>query len=190
MSRFPYDALYVLNRFYRIVNRAVTRYQGRLNSALGNKIVILFDRQDSRSQALRTALAIANDLQKLDVLLENLGYAPLQLTMGMHHGPLLQVAMGERSALIGDALGLANRIDAFAAEHASNLLISEAVYQPLARETVVARRLEMPLPKYGSLPLYEIAALSTPEPEPEAPSLPQRMQNLWQRFRLWPTKRR
>ncbi|MFQ3680006.1 MAG: 2Fe-2S iron-sulfur cluster-binding protein, partial [Pseudanabaenaceae cyanobacterium] len=64
LSRFPYDALYVLNRFYRLVNRAVTRYQGRLNSALGNKTVVLFDRlQDGRSQALRTGLAIANDLQ-------------------------------------------------------------------------------------------------------------------------------
>jgi len=191
LSSFPYDALYVLNRFYRMVNRAITRYQGRLNSALGNKTVVLFDRlQDGRSHALRAALAIANDLQKLDTLLENLGYAPLQLTMGIHHGPLLQVPVGQDSALLGDALGLANRIDAFAAEQQTNLLISEAVYQPLASETVVARRLEMPLPKYGVLPLYEIAALNTPEPEPETPSLPQRMQNLWQRFRRWPTKRR
>jgi adenylate cyclase len=132
--RLPYDIVFLLNRYFAIVGKAVEQAGGRLDKFIGDGAMALFGLDTSTAEACRQALAAsANILADLDRLSEELAAelpAPLKVAIGIHAGPAIVGAMGYGGTMhvtaIGDTVNVASRLEAAAKEFNAAIVVSDA----------------------------------------------------------------
>ena len=133
--RLPYDIVFLLNRYFAIVGKAVEQSGGRLDKFIGDGAMALFGLETSTADACRQALAAsAAILADLDRLSEELAAeipAPLKVAIGIHAGPAIVGAMGYGGTMhvtaIGDTVNVASRLEAAAKEFNAAIVVSDAV---------------------------------------------------------------
>ena len=133
--RLPYDVVFLLNRYFAIVGKAVEQSGGRLDKFIGDGAMALFGLESSTTEACRQALAAsAAILADLDRLSEELAAelpGPLRVAIGIHAGPAIVGAMGYGGTMhvtaIGDTVNVASRLEAAAKELDAAIVVSEAV---------------------------------------------------------------
>ncbi len=133
--RLPYDIVFLLNRYFAIVGKAVEESGGRLDKFIGDGAMALFGLESSTAQACRQALAAsAAILTELDRLSDELAAeirAPLKVAIGIHAGPAIVGAMGYGGVMnvtaIGDTVNVASRLEAAAKEFNAAIVVSDAV---------------------------------------------------------------
>jgi adenylate cyclase len=133
--RLPYDIVFLLNRYFAIVGRAVEQSGGRLDKFIGDGAMALFGLDGSTAMAARQALAAsAAILAGLDRLSEELAAelpGPLRVAIGIHAGPAIVGAMGYGGVMnvtaIGDTVNVASRLEAAAKEFDAAIVVSDAV---------------------------------------------------------------
>ena len=133
--RLPYDIVFLLNRYFAIVGKAVEQSGGRLDKFIGDGAMALFGLETSTADACRQALAAsATILADLDRLSEELAAeipAPLKVAIGIHAGPAIVGAMGYGGTMhvtaIGDTVNVASRLEAAAKEFNAAIVVSDAV---------------------------------------------------------------
>jgi adenylate cyclase len=133
--RLPYDIVFLLNRYFAIVGKAVEQSGGRLDKFIGDGAMALFGLESSAAEACRQALsASAAILADLDRLSEELAAeipAPLKVAIGIHAGPAIVGAMGYGGTMhvtaIGDTVNVASRLEAAAKEFNAAIVVSDAV---------------------------------------------------------------
>ncbi|HEY6632345.1 MAG TPA: adenylate/guanylate cyclase domain-containing protein [Rhizobiaceae bacterium] len=133
--RLPYDIVFLLNRYFAIVGRAVEQSGGRLDKFIGDGAMALFGLDGSAAEASRQALsASAAILAALDRLSEELAAelpGPLRVAIGIHAGPAIVGAMGYGSTMhvtaIGDTVNVASRLEAAAKEFDAAIVVSDTV---------------------------------------------------------------
>lgn len=135
--RLPYDVVFLLNRYFAIVGRAVEQSGGRLDKFIGDGAMALFGLEASREQACRQALdAAASILVELDRLGAELAGeigATLRVAIGIHAGPAIVGSMGYGGVMgvtaIGDTVNVASRLESAAKEADAAIVVSEAAAQ-------------------------------------------------------------
>lgn len=133
--RLPYDIVFLLNRYFAIVGRAVEQSGGRLDKFIGDGAMALFGLQTTTAEACRQALAAsAAILAELDRLSEELSGeipSPLRVAIGIHAGPAIVGAMGYGGVMnvtaIGDTVNVASRLEAAAKEFDAAIVVSDHV---------------------------------------------------------------
>ena len=133
--RLPYDIVFLLNRYFAIVGRAVEQSGGRLDKFIGDGAMALFGLENSTADACRQALAASTAiLADLDRLSEELAAeipSPLKVAIGIHAGPAIVGAMGYGGTMhvtaIGDTVNVASRLEAAAKEFNAAIVVSDAV---------------------------------------------------------------
>lgn len=133
--RLPFDTVFLLNRYFALVGRAVERAGGQLDKFIGDGAMALFGLAGPRSVACRQALVAAADiLKELDGLSDQLQDeipAPLRVAIGIHVGPAIVGAMGYGGVMnvtaIGDTVNVASRLESAAKEFDAAIVVSEAV---------------------------------------------------------------
>ncbi|MEW9807340.1 adenylate/guanylate cyclase domain-containing protein [Mesorhizobium sp. ZMM04-5] len=133
--RLPYDIVFLLNRYFAIVGKAVEQSGGTLDKFIGDGAMALFGLNGSTAEACRQALAAsAAILAELDRLSEELAAeipAPLRVAIGIHAGPAIVGAMGYGGAMhvtaIGDTVNVASRLESAAKEFNAAIVVSDAV---------------------------------------------------------------
>jgi adenylate cyclase len=133
--RLPYDIVFLLNRYFAIVGKAVEQSGGKLDKFIGDGAMALFGLDASTAEACRQALAAsAMILAELDRLSEELAAeipAPLKVAIGIHAGPAIVGAMGYGGTMhvtaIGDTVNVASRLEAAAKEFNAAIVVSDAV---------------------------------------------------------------
>jgi adenylate cyclase len=133
--RLPYDIVFLLNRYFAIVGKAVEQSGGRLDKFIGDGAMALFGLDTSTAQAARQALAAsAAILAALDRLSEELAAelpGPLRVAIGIHAGPAIVGAMGYGGVMnvtaIGDTVNVASRLEAAAKEFNAAIVVSDKV---------------------------------------------------------------
>ncbi|MCX7305627.1 MAG: adenylate/guanylate cyclase domain-containing protein [Hyphomicrobiales bacterium] len=133
--RLPYDIVFLLNRYFAIVGKAVEQSGGRLDKFIGDGAMALFGLESSTAEACRQALAAsAAILADLDRLSEELAAeipAPLKVAIGIHAGPAIVGAMGYGGVMnvtaIGDTVNVASRLESAAKEFNAAIVVSDAV---------------------------------------------------------------
>ena len=172
----PYDAIYVLNRYFRLMGQVISRYDGTINNYIGDGLIALFGVDDpdrSAEKAVRAGLEMLEAMEKLNPYLETLYHNRLQIGIGIHYGWVVIGEVGtpdnKKFTAIGDAVNLASRIETANKQVGTNLLISEATYEQVKDQVIGSRSVEVQLPgKSGEYRLYEILEMS-------AYSLPEQM---------------
>lgn len=134
-QRLPYDVVFLLNRYFDAVGRAIERSGGVPNQFTGDGVMAIFGVDAPPEQGCRAALAAAAEmLRAIDALshelAEELG-APLRIGIGIHAGPAVVGHMGYGVAryltAVGDTVHVASRLQDLTKTYSCELVISQAV---------------------------------------------------------------
>ncbi len=131
--RLPYDIVFLLNRYFAVVGKAVEQSGGRLDKFIGDGAMALFGLGTTKAEACRQALAasaaIIADLAQLSEELAGDIPAPLRVAIGIHAGPAIVGAMGYGGVMgvtaIGDTVNIASRLESAAKEFNAAIVISD-----------------------------------------------------------------
>ncbi len=132
-ARLPYDIVFLLNRYFAIVGRAVEHSGGRLDKFIGDGAMALFglngSLEDGCRNALKAAAIITGEMERLSEELAGELSAPIRVAMGIHTGPAIVGAMGygtvKNLTAIGDTVNVASRLETIAKELDATLVVSE-----------------------------------------------------------------
>lgn len=133
--RYPFDVVFLLNRYFSAMGGAVERSGGHLDKFIGDGVMALFGLNGDSGQgcrnALEAAVAMSRALDQLNTdLAVDLG-EPLRIGIGIHLGPVIVGQMGYGTATsltaIGDAVNTASRLESLNKELKSQLVVSEDV---------------------------------------------------------------
>lgn len=150
-GRLPYDIVFILNRYFAAMGRAVEAAGGRVDKFVGDGVMALFGVTGSPEVACREALAAARLMsQRLVELNEALGSdleEPLRIGIGIHAGPAIVGEMGYAGAVsitaIGDAVNTASRLEGLAKEFHAELVVSAELLDRAGVQMPEARREEI-----------------------------------------------
>jgi adenylate cyclase len=150
-GRLPYDVVFVLNRYFAAMGRAVEAAGGRVDKFIGDGVMALFGIETGAHAGCREALAAArlmsDRLGELNLSLHAELDQPLRIGIGIHCGPVIVGEMGYGSAAaitaIGDAVNTASRLEALTKDYECDLVVSD--------ETVARAGLDL-----SGFPRYEI----------------------------------
>ena len=130
--RLPYDVVFLLNRYFEVVGKAIDEAGGITNQFTGDGVMALFGvhtgPEQGARQALRAAAAMQRALARLSADLHEELPAPLQLGIGIHCGPAVVGHMGRGVATyltaVGDTVNLASRLQDQTKRFACQLVVS------------------------------------------------------------------
>ncbi|MBI3451655.1 MAG: adenylate/guanylate cyclase domain-containing protein [Rhodospirillales bacterium] len=133
--KLPYDLVFVLNRYFAGMGRAIEAAGGQVDKFIGDGVMALFGVEGDAPRACRQALAAAREmaavLDELNATLTHDLDQPLRLGIGIHAGPAIVGEMGYGRAIsvtaIGDAVNTASRLEALSKEFDADLVVSSGV---------------------------------------------------------------
>ncbi len=133
--KLPYDVVFLLNRYFRALGRAIEDAGGHLDKFIGDGVMALFglsgDPARGCRQALGAARAMSAALETLNEALADELDAPLRIGIGIHVGEAIVGEMGYARATsltaIGDAVNTASRLEGLTRTFDCQLVVSERV---------------------------------------------------------------
>jgi adenylate cyclase len=134
-QKLPYDVVFLLNRYFAEMGRAVEEAGGHLDKFIGDGVMALFGLERGVEAGCRDALAAAKRMsERMAHLNETLAHdlaEPLRIGIGIHAGPAIVGEMGYGKAVsvtaVGDSVNTASRIEGLTKTYAVELVVSEAV---------------------------------------------------------------
>jgi adenylate cyclase len=136
-GQLPYDTVFLLNRYFAAMGKAIESQGGTIDKFIGDGVMALFgvDGREPRAaarQALAAARAMGEALDALNLDLAHDLKAPLRIGIGLHAGPAIVGEMGYGRALhltaIGDTVNAASRIEGLSKDFAAELVVAESVF--------------------------------------------------------------
>ena len=159
-GRLPYDVVFILNRYFTAMGKAVEGAGGRIDKFMGDGVMALFGVGEGGDAGARNAIkatrAMARELIALNRSLEGEISSPIRIGIGIHMGPVILGEMGYGRArqftAIGDSVNTASRLESLTKEYGCQLVLSEDVarasrleFSPWPRQEVEVRGLKRPL---------------------------------------------
>jgi len=168
----PYDLMYVLNRYFFQMADAIERNGGQVEKFIGDAIMAIFgidDAPDAPLRAVKTATDMLGVADRMKPFMKSLYDQDFEIGIGLHYGEAVigTISGGreEKLAAIGETVNIASRVEAANKEAGTRLLVSEALYQQVAKDVEVADFIRVRLRGTDErMTLHEIARL-TPEAE-------------------------
>jgi adenylate cyclase len=134
-TKLPYDVVFLLNRYFEEMGRAIEGAGGRVDKFIGDGIMALFGVESGAEAGCRAALAAAAAMSErlihLNAMLAEDLPKPLKIGIGIHAGPAIVGEMGFGQTVsvtaIGDAVNTASRLESMTKEQGVQLIVSEEV---------------------------------------------------------------
>ncbi|MCX7165130.1 MAG: CHASE2 domain-containing protein [Rhodocyclales bacterium] len=131
----PEAMISLLNRFHAAAARAIQSSGGAVDKYVGDGLMATFGLPQPLAAPQRNALEAAQDLllrvDQLNAELATEGIEPLRIGIGIHDGEVLAGYVGSRQrrefSVIGDAVGIASRLESMTKEYGHPVLCSEQV---------------------------------------------------------------
>ena len=134
-----FDVIYILNRYFTTLERAITSHGGRVNLWVGDEISAVFGlEEDSRracDQAVQAGLAMLRGVEVLSQSIAKEFGVSLSLGVGIHFGPVIVGMVGPahdlKLGLVGDCVNVASRLQSATRQTGDDLLVSSSVVELL-----------------------------------------------------------
>ena len=132
-NKLPYDVVFILNRYFRVMGEAIEAAGGRVDKYIGDGVMALFgldtNPQRGAAQAIQAARGMALRLDELNQALVGDLPTPLRIGIGIHAGPAIVGEMGYGNATsvtaVGDTVNTASRLEAMTKEFGAQLVLSQ-----------------------------------------------------------------
>ncbi len=153
-GRHPAEVLRWLNMYVTEMDKVIRRYDGFLNKFIGDGLMIIFGlplsqgpSEDARL-AIEASLAMLESVKQLNELnASNPSIPQLRIGIGIHTGPLMAGSIGSASrqeySVIGATVNLASRLESLNKPFKTEILMSKATHDMVAREFTSLRSLGM-----------------------------------------------
>ncbi|HSD49981.1 MAG TPA: adenylate/guanylate cyclase domain-containing protein [Candidatus Methylomirabilis sp.] len=133
--KFPYDVVFLLNRYFEAVGGAIARAGGIANQFTGDGVMALFgvgaDPDEGCRHALMAAGEIVRAVRDLSQSLTEELSRPLRIGIGIHTGSAVvgRMGYGETTYLtaVGDTVHVASRLQDLTKQYDCQLVISKEV---------------------------------------------------------------
>lgn len=133
-QRLPFDVVFLLNRYFGVIGRAVESSGGRLDKFIGDGAMALFGLETTPGEACRSALiasnAITEGVRGLNEDLAEELRATIKVAIGIHVGQAIVGSMGYGATMnvtaIGDTINIGSRLETAAKEFDAEIVVSEA----------------------------------------------------------------
>jgi adenylate cyclase len=133
----PIEVAMLLNSFRDRVARTIERQSGIVDKFIGDGVMGVFGLPESRTTDARAALLAARELLGLvkdwNAERSREGQHPIRIGIGVHYGTVFAGVLGYEGRLeftvIGDAVNVAQRVEALTKEINADLLVTEDVLQ-------------------------------------------------------------
>jgi adenylate cyclase len=166
-NMLPYDVIYVLNLFFQQVGQVIEKYEGRIDAYMGDGFMALFEKGKPEIcglSAVKAGLEILEAVEGIQSYLEELYHRSFKVRIGLHYGQVVAGKLGfpgnKKLTVVGDAVNLANRIEAANKRAGTQFLVSEETYHLVESQVEVGRMVKLSLPgKSGEYNLYEIKGI-------------------------------
>lgn len=168
-TRLPFDVVYLINQFSKIMGEVVEAHGGRIDKFLGDGFMALFGVDSDVKPAALAALAASGEMiERLGTLNDQLAGdldEPLRMGVGLHSGTVILGEMGYGSArgltAIGDTVNVASRLEAATKTLSCILCISEDVVT--AAELTVSESAQQQIPVRGKRAKVSIYGVNHPD---------------------------
>lgn len=174
----PDDNFRFLNSYLERMEPLIATEGGYVDKFLGDGIMALFSASTSigsetkttSDRALDAAIAMRQSMPEYNELRRITGYAPIDIGIGLHTGPLIIGAIGSANRIdttvIGNTVNVASRIEGMTSYYKAGIIVSEALYLDLTEpQKYQTREIGSILVKGKTTPivLYEIYNTDLPE---------------------------
>jgi adenylate cyclase len=171
----------MLNEYFTLMVDCIQREEGMLDKFIGDAIMAAFGipvaHEDDPDRAVRTAIAMVNELRNWNQLRAGEGKPPVEIGIGLNTDLVVSGNIGSKKrmdyTIIGDGVNLAARLESACKQYGARILISEFTYRAL-RGTYRTREVDIVVVKGKTKPvsIYEVLDYHT---EDSYPSLQEAM---------------
>lgn len=130
----PQQTFNMINSYLSMMNPIISAHHGIIDKYIGDAIMALFP--TSSDDALSAALSMLVRLKEYNAGRLRAGYRPIRIGIGINTGMLILGVIGGgnrmEGTVIGHAVNLASRLEAFTKTYGTPLLISEHTFYSLA----------------------------------------------------------
>ena len=149
-GKMPFDVVFILNKYFKLVTEAVTDNRGRIDKFIGDGVMAIFDQDLDTSvncrNALRASSKISESLTLLNSELSDEKIDTLQIGIGIHTGTAILGKMGYGQAssetAIGDTVNVASRLEQLTKNFSCQLMFSAAVAENASLNTSLLESVE------------------------------------------------
>ena len=160
----PYDVVFILNRYFSRMVKAVESNQGVVDNYIGDGMVAIFglhNEDDPAKHAVRSALEMCSEMDDMKPYLKTMYGQDFDIGVGIHWGHAVVGDIGagksKRLTAIGDAMNFASRVESANKQFQSRVLISEETHDEIIDSLVIKDFMRTNLPGIeGRVTLYEI----------------------------------
>ena len=160
----PYDVVFILNRYFNRMVKAVESNHGAVDNYIGDGMVAIFglhDEPNPAQHAVRSALEMCAEMDDMKPYLKTMYGKDFDIGVGIHWGEAVVGDIGagksKRLTAIGDAMNFASRVESANKQFQSRLLISEETHDEIKDSLVIKDFMRTNLPGIeGRVTLYEI----------------------------------
>ena len=160
----PYDVVFILNRYFNRMVKAVESNHGTVDNYIGDGMVAIFglhDEPNPAQHAVRSALEMCAEMDDMKPYLKTMYGKDFDIGVGIHWGEAVVGDIGagksKRLTAIGDAMNFASRVESANKQFQSRVLISEETHDEIKDSLVIKDFMRTNLPGIeGRVTLYEI----------------------------------
>jgi len=174
-GRLPYDVVFVLNRYFAAMGRAVEAAGGRVDKFIGDGVMAFWnapvERPDHVLRACAGALRAARRMERVNDAWEAEGRPRIRIRIGLNCAKVLVGNVGSSARLsytaLGDGVNVAARLEGINKVFGTTICISDSIYDQVQAE-ILARPLKRVQVKgrKSLFMIYELLALSASD-DPE-----------------------
>ncbi|MBI3180517.1 MAG: HAMP domain-containing protein [Deltaproteobacteria bacterium] len=165
----PADVVRMLNDYFNVMVEIVFQHEGFLNKFIGDALMAVYnvplDQTEPELRAVRTAIQMMQSLEVFNTRRAKTGEEPLKIGIGINTGPVTAGNIGHMRRLeytvIGDAVNVAQRIEAQTKVSGMPILISDATYRAVAKQVIAESLPPVKVKgKQEAVTLYAVKALA------------------------------
>ncbi len=134
----PREVLSFLNRYFTAMAEPLASHGGRIDSYMGDAMLVVWDGTDpgeDARNAAKAALAMLSRMERLQHEWLAEGKRPVKVRIGLSSGSAIVGEIGcprfRQWTVIGDVVNTASRLEALNKEFHTDILLSEATYQQI-----------------------------------------------------------
>jgi adenylate cyclase len=133
----PDEVMDLLREYHAFVERSIFQNGGTLDKYLGDGVMATFGTPETTprdaSNALKAATQLIEETEAFNKELEAKGISPIEVSIGVHFGPVILGDIGPSRrlefAVVGDTVNVASRLEASTRELGCRCVVSEELMQ-------------------------------------------------------------